>query len=78
MIQRALSKYSESTQKALRDYLKSSQREREQSEFVIPSEPKILRLVIYDLVSKVILYAILGPRSKQQRITEVSIIGRQR
>ena len=43
--QRALSKHSESTKKALREYLKSTQREREQSDFVIPSEPKILRLV---------------------------------
>ena len=45
MTQRALSKHSESTQKALRQYLKSNQREREQSDFVIPSEPKMLRLV---------------------------------
>ena len=45
MNQRALSKHSESTKKALREYLKSTQREREQSDFVIPSEPKILRLV---------------------------------
>ena len=47
MSQRALSKNSESTQKALREYLKSTQREREQSEFVIPLEPKILRLVVF-------------------------------
>ena len=45
MTQRALSKRSESTEKALREYLESTQREREQSDFVIPSEPKILRLV---------------------------------
>ena len=45
MTERALSKLSESTQKALREYLKSNQREIEQSDFVIPSEPKILRLV---------------------------------
>ncbi len=51
MTQRALSKHSESTQKALREYLKSNQREREQSDFVIPSEPKILRLVSKKLYS---------------------------
>ena len=48
MNQRALSKHSESTQstqRALREYLKSTQRERDQSDFIIPSEPKILRLV---------------------------------
>ena len=58
MTQRALNKHSEntqSTQKALREYFKSTQRAfrehseskraREQSDFVIPSEPKILRLV---------------------------------
>ena len=39
--QRALSKHSESTQKAP----ESIQREKEQLDFVIPSEPKILRLV---------------------------------
>ena len=52
MTQRALSKHSESTKKALRKYLKgsleSNQREREQSDLVIPSEPKILCLVVYD------------------------------
>ena len=48
MSQRALSKHSESTQKTLREFLKSTQREREQSDFVIPSEPKILRLVSYE------------------------------
>ena len=49
MTQRALSMHSEgiqSTQRALREYLKSTQREREQSDFVIPSEPKILCLVL--------------------------------
>ena len=40
-----------STQKALREYLKSTQRAREQSDLVIPSEPKILRLVIRKLQS---------------------------
>ena len=48
MNQRALSKHSESTQstqRALREYLKSNQKERDQSDFIIPSEPKILRLV---------------------------------
>ena len=34
-----------STQKALREHLESTRRAREQSDFVIPSEPKILRLV---------------------------------
>ena len=50
-----LREHEASIQEALREYFKSNQREREQSEFVIPSEPKILRLVIYDLVSKVII-----------------------
>ncbi len=45
MAQRALSKHSMSTQRALREYLKSNLREIEQSDFVIVSEPKILRLV---------------------------------
>ena len=48
MTQRALSMPSESTQKALREYLRAlrelSERKRE-SDFIIPSEPKILRLV---------------------------------
>ena len=39
------SEHSESNQKALREHLESTQREREQSDFVIPSEPKILLLV---------------------------------
>ena len=39
------SELSDSTQKALREHLKSTQIAREQSDFVIPSEPKILRLV---------------------------------
>ena len=37
-------------QKVLRRLLESNQREREQSDFVIPSESKILRLV--EVVSK--------------------------
>ena len=37
-----------STQKALREHLKSTQRAREQSDFFIPSKPKILRLVYID------------------------------
>ena len=48
MTQRALSMHPESTQKALREYLRAireqSERKRE-SDFSIPSEPKILRLV---------------------------------
>ena len=48
MTQRALSMPSESTQKALREDLRvlreQSERKRE-SDFIIPSEPKILRLV---------------------------------
>ena len=48
MTQRALSMHPESTQKALREYLRAireqSERKRE-SDFIIPSEPKILRLV---------------------------------
>ena len=40
------SDHSESTEKALREYFKSNQREREKSDFVILLEPKILRLVI--------------------------------
>ena len=48
MTQRALSKHSESTQstqRILKEQSESNQRERDQSDFVIPSEPKILRLV---------------------------------
>ena len=49
MTQRALSEHSESTKMALKKYLKgsleSNQREKEQSDFVILSEPKILCLV---------------------------------
>ena len=33
------------TQRALSKHSESNQREREQSDFVIPSEPKIIRLV---------------------------------
>ncbi len=40
MTQRALSKHSESTQRILK----------EQSEFIILSEPKILRLVVWKLI----------------------------
>ncbi len=39
--------HSDSTQKALREHLKSTQRAREQSDFAMPLEPKILVLVIY-------------------------------
>ena len=39
------SESSQSTQKALKEYLKSTQKKREQSHFIIPSEPKILRFV---------------------------------
>ena len=46
MTQRALSKNPDNTQKALREHLKSNQKAIEQSDFVIPSEPKILRLVL--------------------------------
>ena len=35
------------TQKTLSKHSESNQREREQSDFIIPSEPKILCLVIY-------------------------------
>ena len=48
MSQRVLSKHSESTKKALREYLK---RERYQSDFIIPSEPKILRLAYFLSIS---------------------------
>ena len=37
--------HSESTQKAHREHSKSTHRAREQSDFIIPSEPKLLRLV---------------------------------
>ena len=56
--QRALRMHSESTQKALREYLtlkehlERNQREREQSDFIIPSEPRILRLVILDKIKE--------------------------
>ena len=50
MNQRALSKNSESTQKAL---LKSNPRERDQSDFVILSEPKIIPLVHVNLAFSV-------------------------
>ena len=43
------SKKLDSTQKALREHLKSTQKAKEQSDFVIPSEPKILRLVYFKL-----------------------------
>ena len=45
--QRALSKHSESTQRIFKEHSESIQRESEQLDFVIPSEPKILRLVVY-------------------------------
>ena len=43
--------YSEGTQRILKEQSESNQREREQSDFVIPSEPKILRLVVYPALS---------------------------
>ena len=54
--QRALREYLKSTQRILKEHSKSNQRERDQSDFVIPSEPKILRLVvsIFDASVKVI------------------------
>ena len=46
MTQRSLSQHSESTQRAHRRHSENTSREiREQSDFVIPSEPKILCLV---------------------------------
>ena len=45
MTQRALSKHSEGTQIILKEHSESNQREKELSDVVIPSEPKILRLV---------------------------------
>ena len=44
--QNVLREHSEGTQRILKEHLERNQREREQSDFVIPSEPKILRLVI--------------------------------
>ena len=54
MTQRALkASIQRALKKALRKYLKgsleSNQREREQSDFVIPLEPKILPLVLFGL-----------------------------
>ena len=43
--QRALREHQRAL-RALREHLKSTQRAREQSDFFIPSEPKILRLVL--------------------------------
>ncbi len=40
----------QSTQGALREQLKSTQSARDQSDFVIPSEPKILCLVNFRLI----------------------------
>ena len=45
-IKQAFREHSEGTQSILKEQSESNQREREQSDFVIPSEPKILRLVI--------------------------------
>ena len=45
-IKQAFREHSEGTQRALKVHSESNQREREQSNFVIPSEPKILRLVL--------------------------------
>ena len=48
MTQRALSKRAhstEGTQRILEKHSERNQREREQSDFVIPSEPKILHIV---------------------------------
>ena len=39
------SEHSKGTQRILEEHSESTQRERDQSDFIIPSEPKILRLV---------------------------------
>ena len=51
----ALKEHSEGIQKALREQSESNQREREQSDFIIPSEPEILRLVVKKLTIRVII-----------------------
>ena len=47
-IQRAFREHSESIQRVFREHSESTHRAREQSDFVMPSEPKILRLVFTD------------------------------
>ena len=44
-IRQAFREHSEVTQRILKEHSESNQRGRDQSDFVIPSEPKILRLV---------------------------------
>ena len=49
IIKQEFKEHSDSTQKAFREHLESAQSTkfvREKSDFVIPSEPKILRLVL--------------------------------
>ena len=55
-IQRALRQHSEGIHRALKECSESTKLVREKSDFVIPSEPKILRLVtkriLVDMVKK--------------------------
>ena len=51
--------HSESILRAFREHSESTQRAREQSDFVIPSEPKILRLVFSFSPSIFIIYRII-------------------
>ena len=48
MTQRALSKQALGDQRILKEHSESTQRERDQSNFITPSDPKILRLVEFE------------------------------